>query len=94
MILKGEYDTIDPEGLARSDNYYGWAKIAYENLGFMFATGQMNNGAKLQVSFAFKNEDSSTENEGFVLKMMILCGCRTFRFGTPLQHLICKIHHF
>lgn len=48
MILKGEYDTIDPEGLARSDNYYGWAKIAYENLGFMFATGQMNNGAKLQ----------------------------------------------
>ena len=47
MILKGEYDTIDPEGLARSDNYYGWAKIAYENLGFMFATGQMNNGVKL-----------------------------------------------
>ena len=30
MILKGEHDTIDPEGLARSDNYYGWAKIACE----------------------------------------------------------------
>ena len=32
MILKGEHDTIDPEGLARSDNYYGWAKIACELL--------------------------------------------------------------
>lgn len=39
---------VDPDGLARSDNYYGWAKIAYENLGFMFATGLMNNGARLE----------------------------------------------
>lgn len=31
MILKGEHDTIDPGGLARSDNYYGWAKIACES---------------------------------------------------------------
>ena len=47
-ILDGKHDTIDPDGLARSDNYYGWAKIAYENLGFMFATGMMSNGVKLQ----------------------------------------------
>jgi hypothetical protein len=39
LILDGLCDTVDPAGLARSDNYYGWAKIAYENLGFMFATG-------------------------------------------------------
>jgi hypothetical protein len=36
MILKGEYDTIDPDGLARSDNYYGWAKIACEWCLFCF----------------------------------------------------------
>ena len=40
-------DVVDPDGLARSDNYYGWAKIAYENLGFMFAAGKMHGGAKL-----------------------------------------------
>ena len=28
QILEGTHDTIDPDGLARSDNYYGWAKIA------------------------------------------------------------------
>jgi hypothetical protein len=26
---------------------YGWAKIAYENLGFMFATGKMHKGEQL-----------------------------------------------
>ena len=34
-------DVVDPDGLARSDNSYGWAKIAYENLGFMFAAGKI-----------------------------------------------------
>ena len=45
--VPAEMDVVDPEGLARSDNYYGWAKIAYENLGFMFAAGKMHGGAKL-----------------------------------------------
>ena len=42
------YDTVDPDAVARSDNYYGWAKIAYENLGFMFATGKMHGGHQLE----------------------------------------------
>ena len=44
LILDGLHDTVDPAGVARSDNYYGWAKIAYENLGFMFATGEFGQG--------------------------------------------------
>ena len=40
LILAGLSDTVDPNGRALSDNYYGWAKIAYENLGFVFACGK------------------------------------------------------
>jgi NAD dependent epimerase/dehydratase family len=40
-------ESIGPADLPRSDNYYGWAKIAYESLGFMFACGAF--GRKLEV---------------------------------------------
>ena len=42
LILDGKYDFVDPNGRARSDNYYGWAKEVYEHLGFVFAAGQVN----------------------------------------------------
>lgn len=47
-FIGNRYDTVDPNAVARSDNYYGWAKIAYENLGFMFATGKMHGGHQLE----------------------------------------------
>jgi hypothetical protein len=40
-------DSIGPADLPKSDNYYGWAKIAYEALGFMYASGAF--GRKLEV---------------------------------------------
>jgi NAD+ dependent glucose-6-phosphate dehydrogenase len=40
-------DSIGPADLPRSDNYYGWAKIAYEALGFTYASGAF--GRKLEV---------------------------------------------
>jgi nucleoside-diphosphate-sugar epimerase len=40
-------DTIGPADLPKSDNYYGWAKIAYEALGFTYACGAF--GRKLEV---------------------------------------------
>jgi len=40
LILDGKMDFVDPNGRALSDNYYGWAKEAYEHLGFVFATGR------------------------------------------------------
>lgn len=40
-------ESIGPEHAPKSDNYYGWAKIAYEALGFVYATGAF--GRKLQV---------------------------------------------
>src|SRR5215468_7645235 len=32
---------VTPEMPPRSDNWYGWAKAAYELLGFVFATGKV-----------------------------------------------------
>jgi hypothetical protein len=42
LILDGAYDFVDPGDRALSDNYYGWAKEAYEHLGFVFAVGKVN----------------------------------------------------
>src|SRR5947207_465408 len=40
-------DIVDPWERAVSDNFYGWAKEAYEHLGFVFATGRV--GRQLEV---------------------------------------------
>jgi hypothetical protein len=42
-----QVEVISPHDLPKSDNYYGWAKIAYEALGFTYACGAF--GRKLQV---------------------------------------------
>lgn len=42
LILDGKVDSITPQTLPLSDNYYGWAKASYEHLGFVFATGQVH----------------------------------------------------
>lgn len=39
LIHAGKLDTVLPEMLPKSDNWYGWAKACYEHLGFVFATG-------------------------------------------------------
>jgi hypothetical protein len=42
LILDGHWDYLSSEMRALSDNYYGWAKEAYEHLGFVFAVGKEN----------------------------------------------------
>ncbi|MEM7030453.1 MAG: NAD(P)-dependent oxidoreductase [Chloroflexota bacterium] len=39
LILDGQWDFVNPDDRALSDNYYGWAKEVYEHLGFVFAVG-------------------------------------------------------
>jgi len=41
LILDGTMDFVDPDQRALSQSYYGWAKEAYEHLGFVFAVGKM-----------------------------------------------------
>ena len=47
LIWAGKWDFVTPEMRPLSDNFYGWAKEAYEHLGFVFATGHRKN-KKLQ----------------------------------------------
>jgi NAD+ dependent glucose-6-phosphate dehydrogenase len=39
LIHGRQIDMIGPAEVPKSDNYYGWAKIAYEALGFTYACG-------------------------------------------------------
>lgn len=41
LILDKKWDVVTPEMRPLSDNFYGWAKEAYEHLGFVFAVGRM-----------------------------------------------------
>jgi hypothetical protein len=47
LIHSKRKDIVDPWERAVSDNYYGWAKEAYEHLGFVFAAGSL--GRQLEV---------------------------------------------
>jgi NAD dependent epimerase/dehydratase family len=42
LIWAGKMEMVTPDMPPRSDNWYGWAKAAYELLGFVFATGQVD----------------------------------------------------
>jgi nucleoside-diphosphate-sugar epimerase len=48
LIWSDRHDFVDPGMKTFSDNYYGWAKEAYEDLGFVFATGVEGGGKRLQ----------------------------------------------
>lgn len=48
LIWADKWDCVTPDMLPLSDNFYGWAKAAYELLGFVFASGQVG-GKKLEV---------------------------------------------
>jgi hypothetical protein len=43
----GRIDRVGPEDYPRADTFYGWAKAAYESLGFLYACGSL--GRKLDV---------------------------------------------
>ncbi len=48
LIHEGFMDRVDPDRTKPlSDNFYGWAKEAYEHLGFVYASGSQ--GRKLEV---------------------------------------------
>jgi NAD dependent epimerase/dehydratase family len=45
--FKGLRDRVTPDDYPRPDNFYGWAKAAYETLGFLYACGSI--GRPLEV---------------------------------------------
>ena len=47
LVHRGQRELVSPAELPLSDNFYGWAKAAYELLGFVYASGSL--GRKLEV---------------------------------------------
>ncbi|GAA5033992.1 NAD(P)-dependent oxidoreductase [Actinopolymorpha pittospori] len=45
--FQGRRDRVTPEDYPRPDSFYGWAKAAYESLGFLYACGSL--GRALEV---------------------------------------------
>jgi hypothetical protein len=45
--FEGRIDRVGPEDYPRPDTLYGWAKVAYESLGFLYACGSL--GRPLEV---------------------------------------------
>ena len=65
LIHQRLLDQVRPGDLPKSDNYYGWAKIAYEALGFTYASGAF--GRKLgvvQVRIGAPREIEARQFEG------------------------------
>lgn len=49
LIWSDRLEYVTPDMSPLSDNFYGWAKAAYELLGFAYATGNVNDGKRLEV---------------------------------------------
>lgn len=47
LIHRRKMETVSPDDLPLSDNFYGWCKASYELLGFVYASGTF--GRKLEV---------------------------------------------
>jgi NAD+ dependent glucose-6-phosphate dehydrogenase len=47
LVHRGQRELVSSAALPLSDNFYGWAKAAYELLGFVYASGSL--GRKLEV---------------------------------------------
>ncbi|MEE2752871.1 MAG: NAD-dependent epimerase/dehydratase family protein [Candidatus Latescibacterota bacterium] len=48
LIWEEKIDFVTKDDYPLTDNFYGWGKISYESLGFVFATGSMNDGKVLE----------------------------------------------
>ena len=48
LIWEDRVETVRTSDYPLTDNFYGWGKISYETLGFVFATGSMNEGRRLE----------------------------------------------
>ncbi|MGH2532383.1 MAG: NAD-dependent epimerase/dehydratase family protein [Thermomicrobiales bacterium] len=86
----GLRDRVTPEDYPRPDSFYGWAKAAYESLGFLYACGTL--GRKLeviQIRIVAPREIDARDFEGQPRERYIrdLAGYVSER---DLQQLFCK----
>ena len=63
LILQRKLDFVTPEMRAVSDNYYGWAKEAYEHLGFVFAVGKVSAASAYNANVSRRGAALSNQTE-------------------------------
>jgi hypothetical protein len=86
----GLKDRVDPEDYPRPDSFYGWAKAAYEPLGFLYACGSLRRKLEVvQIRIVVPREiDASLfENEPPKRYVRELAGYISER---DMQQLFCK----
>lgn len=101
LILDNEWDIVTPEMRPFSDNFYGWAKEAYEHLGFVFAVGRMQfrgvhvedaspqSLENVQVRIGGPREDDLERTESGNLRRMVR-GLAVYISQRDLQQLFIK----
>lgn len=85
----GLRDRVSPEDYPRPDNFYGWAKAAYESLGFLYACGSLGHKLEvIQIRIVAPREINADDFEGSSAKFARdLAGYVSER---DLQQLFCK----
>jgi nucleoside-diphosphate-sugar epimerase len=64
LIWTERMEFVTPEMAPYTDNFYGWSKIAYEQLGFVFATGQVGDRSLevVQLRIGGPRDDADLDN--------------------------------
>lgn len=61
----GRIDRVGPEDYPRPDTFYGWAKVAYESLGFLYACGSLGRQVEVvQIRIVCPREIDAADFEG------------------------------
>ncbi len=65
LIHSRRIDQVTPFDQPKSDNYYGWAKIAYEALGFVYASGAFGRALEVvQIRIGAPREIEAASHQG------------------------------
>jgi len=61
----GRIDRVGPEDYPRPDTFYGWAKVAYESLGFLYACGSLGRQVEVvQIRIVCPREIDAADFDG------------------------------
>jgi nucleoside-diphosphate-sugar epimerase len=64
LIWSDRWDNVTPDMPPCSDNFYGWAKIAYEALGFVYASGEVGGRALEMVQLRIGGPRDNADLDG------------------------------
>jgi nucleoside-diphosphate-sugar epimerase len=85
----GLRDRVTPEDYPRPDSFYGWAKAAYESLGFLYACGSL--GRKLEVIADLPRHRYVRELAGYISpRDMQQLFCKSIDAPGSMTSMVCR----